>query len=74
MSSPDAFAAAFAERSPCCPASWPSRWAARGPAVRRVRTATGDFALYHRGSFGPQRVRRAGWAGDVSEIGGWGGG
>lgn len=33
-----------------------------------------DFALYYRGSFDPQHLRGLGWTGEVSEIGGWGGG
>jgi hypothetical protein len=33
-----------------------------------------DFALYYRGSFDPGDLRRLGWPGHVSELGGWGGG
>lgn len=33
-----------------------------------------DFAVYYRGAFSPQDVRALGWPGEVSEIGGWGGG
>lgn len=33
-----------------------------------------DLALYYRGDFDPQTVRDIGWAGEVSEIGGWGSG
>lgn len=33
-----------------------------------------DLAIYYRGAFDPQSVRDIGWAGEVSEIGGWGGG
>ncbi|PJJ73394.1 hypothetical protein CLV46_2981 [Diaminobutyricimonas aerilata] len=33
-----------------------------------------DFAVYDRGSFDPQQLRDLGWPGEVSEIGGWGGG
>lgn len=33
-----------------------------------------DLAIYYRGPFNPQSLRDLGWAGDVSEIGGWGGG
>ncbi len=33
-----------------------------------------DFAVYYRGAFSPQDVRAIGWPGEVSEIGGWGGG
>ena len=33
-----------------------------------------DFALYYRGRFSPQDLRGLGWPGQVSEIGGWGGG
>ncbi|GAB2684689.1 nucleotidyltransferase domain-containing protein [Kribbella swartbergensis] len=33
-----------------------------------------DFAIYYRGSFAPADLRALGWPGEVSEIGGWGGG
>ncbi len=33
-----------------------------------------DFAVYYRGAFSPEDVRALGWPGEVSEIGGWGGG
>ncbi|WP_433022000.1 nucleotidyltransferase domain-containing protein [Kribbella sp. CA-294648] len=33
-----------------------------------------DFAVYYRGAFSPQDVRKLGWPGEASEIGGWGGG
>jgi Nucleotidyltransferase domain len=33
-----------------------------------------DFAVYYRGDFDPQDLRDLGWPGQVSEIGGWGGG
>lgn len=33
-----------------------------------------DFALYYRGSFDVGAVRGLGWPGEVSELGGWGGG
>lgn len=33
-----------------------------------------DFAVYYRGAFDPARLRALGWPGEVSEIGGWGGG
>jgi predicted nucleotidyltransferase len=33
-----------------------------------------DFAIYYRGAFSPASVRGLGWPGEVSEIGGWGGG
>ncbi|WP_084517394.1 nucleotidyltransferase domain-containing protein [Microtetraspora niveoalba] len=33
-----------------------------------------DFALYYRGGFDPADLRAVGWEGEVSEIGGWGGG
>jgi hypothetical protein len=33
-----------------------------------------DFAIYYRGRFEPQALRDLGWAGEVFEIGGWGGG
>ncbi|MGW0005902.1 nucleotidyltransferase domain-containing protein [Nocardia grenadensis] len=33
-----------------------------------------DFAVYYRGDFDPADLRAVGWAGDVSEVGGWGGG
>jgi predicted nucleotidyltransferase len=33
-----------------------------------------DLAVYYRGAFSPGSVRALGWPGEVSEIGGWGGG
>ncbi|WP_016700700.1 nucleotidyltransferase domain-containing protein [Actinoalloteichus spitiensis] len=33
-----------------------------------------DLALYYRGAFDPEDLRSVGWEGEVSEIGGWGGG
>jgi predicted nucleotidyltransferase len=33
-----------------------------------------DLAIYYRGEFDPQTLRDVGWPGEVSEIGGWGGG
>lgn len=33
-----------------------------------------DFAVYYRGPFSPESLRAVGWPGEVSEIGGWGGG
>ncbi|MFE1309555.1 nucleotidyltransferase domain-containing protein [Streptomyces sp. NPDC058755] len=33
-----------------------------------------DLAIYYRGSFDPADLRALGWEGEVSEIGGWGGG
>ncbi|MEV6817159.1 nucleotidyltransferase domain-containing protein [Nocardiopsis dassonvillei] len=33
-----------------------------------------DLAVYYRGEFDPQTLRDLGWEGEVSEIGGWGGG
>jgi predicted nucleotidyltransferase len=33
-----------------------------------------DFAIYYRGAFEPAALRALGWEGEVSEIGGWGGG
>jgi predicted nucleotidyltransferase len=33
-----------------------------------------DLAVYYRGGFRPADLRALGWAGEVSEIGGWGGG
>ncbi len=33
-----------------------------------------DFAVYYRGSFDPADLRAVGWDGEVSELGGWGGG
>lgn len=33
-----------------------------------------DFAIYYRASFDPQALRGVGWPGEVSEVGGWGGG
>jgi predicted nucleotidyltransferase len=33
-----------------------------------------DFSIYYRGHFEPQALRDLGWPGEVSEVGGWGGG
>ena len=33
-----------------------------------------DFAIYYLGRFEPQALRDIGWPGEVSEVGGWGGG
>ncbi|GAA3822478.1 nucleotidyltransferase domain-containing protein [Streptomyces phyllanthi] len=33
-----------------------------------------DLAIYYRGPFAPADLRAVGWEGEVSEIGGWGGG
>jgi len=33
-----------------------------------------DLGLYYRGRFDPQPLRDIGWPGEVSELGGWGGG
>jgi predicted nucleotidyltransferase len=33
-----------------------------------------DFAVYYRGPFDPAHLRAAGWPGEISEVGGWGGG
>ena len=33
-----------------------------------------DFAVYYRGRFDPADLRAVGWPGEVSEVGGWGGG
>ncbi|MGZ3114917.1 nucleotidyltransferase domain-containing protein [Streptomyces sp. H62] len=33
-----------------------------------------DLAVYYRGAFDPADVRALGWPGEVSEVGGWGGG
>jgi len=33
-----------------------------------------DLAIYYRGEFDPQALRDVGWPGEVSQIGGWGGG
>ncbi|KUL20496.1 nucleotidyltransferase domain-containing protein [Streptomyces regalis] len=33
-----------------------------------------DLAIYYRGAFDPSDLRAVGWEGEVSEVGGWGGG
>ncbi|GAA3306611.1 nucleotidyltransferase domain-containing protein [Streptomyces cinereospinus] len=33
-----------------------------------------DLAVYYRGPFDPAHLRALGWEGEVSEVGGWGGG
>lgn len=66
--------------------SWFGQAVARLPGVRAVTLggsrARGehrpdsdwDFALYYRGAFDPAVIRAEGWQGEVSEVGGWGGG
>ncbi|OON74686.1 nucleotidyltransferase domain-containing protein [Streptomyces tsukubensis] len=39
-----------------------------------TETSDWDLALYYRGAFDPATLRAVGWRGEVSEIGGWGGG
>ncbi|CAM4262160.1 nucleotidyltransferase domain-containing protein [Nocardia ninae] len=47
-----------------------------GSRAQGTHTADSDWdlAVYYRGSFDPASLREIGWAGEVSEIGGWGGG
>ncbi|MCQ4042586.1 nucleotidyltransferase domain-containing protein [Streptantibioticus rubrisoli] len=33
-----------------------------------------DFAVYYHGGFSPESLRALGWPGEISDIGGWGGG
>lgn len=33
-----------------------------------------DLAIYYRGAFDPEHLRAVGWEGEVSAVGGWGGG
>jgi predicted nucleotidyltransferase len=33
-----------------------------------------DFAIYYEGGFDPQSIRKKNWDGQVSDVGGWGGG
>ena len=33
-----------------------------------------DFSVYYRGTFNPDDLRQLGWPGEVSPVGGWGGG
>lgn len=33
-----------------------------------------DFSMYYRGRFDPEDLRALGWPGEISQIGGWGGG
>ena len=37
-------------------------------------TATGSFAIYYEGPFDPDALRGMRWEGEVSDVGGWGGG
>lgn len=41
---------------------------------RHIPESDWDFAIYYRSGFRPEDLRRCGWEGVVSEIGGWGGG
>ncbi|MEU0840395.1 nucleotidyltransferase domain-containing protein [Streptomyces sp. NPDC005962] len=47
-----------------------------GSRAQRTHTPDSDWdlALYYRGGFDPADLRAVGWEGEVSEIGGWGGG
>ncbi|MFF3223763.1 nucleotidyltransferase domain-containing protein [Nocardia suismassiliense] len=47
-----------------------------GSRAQGTHTADSDWdlAIYYRGTFDPASLRELGWAGEVSEIGGWGGG
>lgn len=45
----------------------------RGQGTHRA-DSDWDFAIYYRDHFDPARLRDIGWAGQVSELGGWGGG
>ena len=57
-----------------CRAWRPSRWAGPGPRAHNRPDSDWDFSVYYRGRFEPQSLRDIGWPGEVSEIGGWGGG
>ncbi|MEU4154063.1 nucleotidyltransferase domain-containing protein [Streptomyces sp. NPDC026659] len=47
-----------------------------GSRAQGTHTADSDWdlALYYRGAFDPGDLRALGWEGEVSEVGGWGGG
>lgn len=47
-----------------------------GSRARETHRADSDWdlAVYYRGAFEPRTLRDLGWPGEVSEIGGWGGG
>ena len=47
-----------------------------GPALRAPidPTVTGTSRLYYRDAFDPDCLRAKGWPGQISEVGGWGGG
>ncbi|MFI6940858.1 nucleotidyltransferase domain-containing protein [Streptomyces sp. NPDC050418] len=47
-----------------------------GSRAQGTHTAASDwdFAVYYRGAFDPADLRAVGWPGQVSELGGWGGG
>ncbi|MFI6928977.1 nucleotidyltransferase domain-containing protein [Streptomyces sp. NPDC050287] len=47
-----------------------------GSRVQGTQTPDSDWdlAVYYRGSFDPAHLRALGWEGEVSEVGGWGGG
>jgi predicted nucleotidyltransferase len=47
-----------------------------GSRARRSHRADSDwdFAIYYRGHFEPRSLRARGWPGQVSDVGGWGGG
>jgi predicted nucleotidyltransferase len=47
---------------------------ARGSPCAPHADSDWDFAVYYRGRFDPDALRAKGWTGQVSEVGGWGGG
>ena len=57
-----------------CRAWRPSRWAGPGLRARACRTATGISPCTTGVGSSPQALREVGWPGEVSEVGGWGGG
>ena len=60
--------------SRACHACRRSHSAVRGPTGTHGPDSDWDLAVYYRGAFSPEGLRGLGWPGEVSEIGGWGGG
>jgi predicted nucleotidyltransferase len=68
------FQASFAEQLAGLPAIEAVMLGGSRAQGRHTPESDWDFAIYYRSGFQPEDLRRRGWDGVVSEIGGWGGG